>query len=121
MPKCMRKFNAGGQERGRVLERIQEGKEERPRYSIQQKIQYVEFAMLRMEENLASLNTIADNIGVSSASLSRWMNKLPMYRNIAKHDQVRLSLTAGRRGQLDNIGPVLLGFVEDLRENGYAV
>ena len=123
MPKSKgkRKFNAGGQERRRMSERVEGEKEERHRYSIQQKIQYVEFAMLRMDEDLASLNTIADNIGVSSASLSRWMNKLPQYRHIAKHDQVRFSLNAGRRSQLDDIGPELLGFVEDLRENGYAV
>ena len=83
MPKSngKRKFNAGGQERRRMSERVEGEKEERPRYSIQQKIQYVEFAMLRMDEDLASLNTIADNIGVSSASLSRWMNKLPQYRD----------------------------------------
>ncbi len=123
MPKSKgkRKFNAGGQERGRMLERIEGEKEERPRYSIQQKIQYVEFAMLRMDEDLASLNSIADHIGVSSASLSRWMNKLPQYRHIARHDQVRFSLNTGRRSQLDDIGPDLLSFVEDLRENGYAV
>ncbi len=123
MPKLKgrRKFNAGGQEQGRMSERIETEKEQRPHYSIQQKIQYVEFAMLRMDEDLASLNTIADEIGVSNSSLSRWMNKLPQYRHIAKHDQVRFSLNAGRRSQLDDIGPELLGFVKDLRKNGYAV
>jgi hypothetical protein len=77
--------------------------------------------MLRMDEDLASLNTITDEIGVLNSSLSRWMNKLPQYRLIAKHDQVRFSLNAGRCSQLDDIGPELLGFVKDLRENGYAV
>ena len=104
-----------------MSERIEAEKEQHPCYSIQQKIQYVEFAMLRMDEDLASLNTIADEIGVSNSSLSRWMNKLLQYHHIVKHDQVRFSLNAGRRSQLDDIGPELLGFVQDLCKNGYAV
>jgi hypothetical protein len=74
-----------------------------------------------MEEDLASMNTVADEIGVSHTSLSRWINKLPIYRHIEKTDQVRFSLAGGRKSQLEDIGPALLAFVEDLREKGYGV
>jgi hypothetical protein len=104
-----------------LSQHIDEEKEECNCFSIQQKIQYVEFAMSHMDDDLASLHTIANQIGVSSSSLSMWMNKLPMYRHIVKHDHVRYSLNASHCGQLDDIGPELFGFVKDLRENGYAV
>jgi len=96
-------------------------KTERNRYTILQKIAYVEYAQLRMKEDLASQNTVADECGVSNASLSRWINNLPIYRHIAKTDQVRFSLVPGRRSQLEDIGPDLFAFVEDLREKGYGV
>ncbi len=94
---------------------------ERVRLSIQQKIQCCEFFMVRSEEDLASLNTVADELGVSSSCLSRWMNKLPQYRFLVKLERERFSLHQGRSAQLDVIGPELLAFVEDLREKGYAV
>ena len=119
--KAKRRFNRGGQARERESSRIKEGKDECHRYSIQDKIRIVEFAMVRIEEDLASLNVIADEVGVHSTTLLRWFNKLPIYRYIAKNDQVRFSLSTGRRGQLEDIGTELLAFVEDLHENGYAV
>jgi hypothetical protein len=83
-------------------------------YTIVQKITYVEYAQLRMEEDLASLTTVTDECGVSHTSLSRWINKLPIYRHITKTDQVRFSLICGRKSQLEDIGPALLAFVEVL-------
>lgn len=121
MTKSRRKFNRGGVARGRESERVEEDKEERLRFTIQQKIQIVEYLMVRMDEDLASMNVVADELGVSTSSLSRWMNKLPIYRHIAKNDQVRFSLSTGRRGQLEDISAELFAFVEDLRENGYSV
>ena len=100
---------------------LDDSKSGRNRYTIVQKITYVEYAQLRMEEDLASMNTVADEIGVSHTTLSRWINKLPIYRHIEKTDQVRFSLAGGRKSQLEDIGPALLAFVEDLREKGYSV
>ena len=100
---------------------LDEGVMERKRYTIAQRISYVNYAKLRMEEDLASMSTVADECGVSPSSLSRWFNKLPIYRHIAETDQVRLSLAAGRRGQLEDIGSELLAYIDDLREKGYAV
>ena len=94
---------------------------ERLRLSIQQKIQCCEFFMVRSEEDLASLNTVAGELGIASSNLSRWMNKLPQYRFLAKLEKERFSLHPGRSTQLEAIGSELLAFVEDLREKGYAV
>ena len=67
------------------------------------------------------MNTVADECHVSNSSLSRWMNNLPIYRHIAKKDQVRYAIICGRKSQLEDLGPQLLAFVEDLREKGYGV
>ena len=93
----------------------------RKRYTILEKIIMVEHAQGRIEVDLASMNTVADECHVSSSSLSRWMNNLPIYRHIAKKDQVRYAIVLGRKSQLEDIGPQLLAFVEDLREKGYGV
>ena len=100
---------------------LDDSKTGRNRYTISQKISYVNYAQLRMEEDLASMNTVADEIGVSNSTLSTWINKLPIYHHIAKTDQVRFSLVPGRKSQLEDIGPDLFAFVDDLREKGYAV
>ena len=94
---------------------------ERVRLSIQQKIQCCEFFMVRSEEDLASMSTVADELKISTSSLSRWMNKLPQYRFLAKLEKERFSVHSGRSTPLEVIGPELLAFVEDLREKGYAV
>ena len=75
-------------------------KSERSHYTILQKIACVEYAQLCIEEDLASMNTVMDEIGVSNLSLSRWINKYP--------------LVLGCQSQLEDIGPELLAFVEDL-------
>ena len=67
------------------------------------------------------MNVIADEVGVSMSSLSRWMNTLPIYRHITKNDQVSFSLSPGHRCQLEDIAAKLLAFVKDLSKNGYAV
>jgi hypothetical protein len=100
---------------------MDEGMVERNQYMIAQKIAYINYTMLRMEEDLASMCTVADEIGVSPSSLSRWINKLPIYCHIAEQDKVRFSISAGRRGQLEDIGLELLAYVEDLREKGYVI
>ncbi len=102
---------------------LDEGVMERNHYSIAQKISYVSYAKLlrHMEEDLASMTTVADEWGVSPSSLSRWINKLPIYHHIAETDQVRFSLAAGRHGQLEDIGSELLVYIDNLREKGYAV
>ena len=46
----------------RMDERVVSGKETRTRYTIRQKITVVEYAMVRMEEDLASMNEIADEV-----------------------------------------------------------
>ncbi len=84
----------------------------------------MEFYQRCKEEDLALLNSVADQIGVSSSCLSRWIKKLPIYEFIVENDKTerdRFSLSAGRRGQLEDISSGLLSFVEDLREKGYAV
>jgi len=119
--RARREFNRGGQARGRAAERVEENKEKRHRYSIEQKIKIVEYMMVRMEEDLASMCEVADEVGVDKSSLSRWVDKLPIYRHIMKYDQVRLAINPGRKGQLEDVGPDLLAFVDELREKGYAV
>ena len=106
----------------RMDERVVSGKETRTRYTIRQKITVVEYAMVRMEEDLASMNEIADEVGISTSSLSRWMDQLPQLRHINRHDQVRVNVNqAGRASMLDDISTDLLGFVRELRDRGYAV
>ena len=65
---------------------LDEGVMKRNRYTIAQRISYVNYAKLRMEEDLASMSTVADECGVSPSSLSRWFNKLPIYPHIAETD-----------------------------------
>jgi hypothetical protein len=74
-----------------------------------------------MDQDLASLNSIASELGISSSCLSHWMNRLPQYRFIAKQDPVRFSLHSGKANQLDCIGAELFAFVESLQDSGYAV
>ncbi len=93
---------------------LDEKTEKRKHYSIVEKIHFCKFALVKMEQDLASLNSISNKIGISSSCLSRWMNCLPKYRFIAKHDQVRYILHRGRENQLDSIGAELLAFVENL-------
>jgi hypothetical protein len=100
---------------------LDDGKKERKRYTIAEKISYVNFAKLRMEEDLASMTTVTDEIGVSQSSLSRWINNLPIYRHIAETDATKKSRFAGRRGQLEDIGQDLLEYVGVLHEKGYAI
>lgn len=125
MPKkqrARRQFNRGGVQSQRVEERIVSGKETRTRYTIRQKITIVEYAMVRMEEDLASMNEIADEVGISTSSLSRWMDQLPQLRHINRHDQVRVNMNrAGRTSSLENISADLLAFVNELRDRGHAV
>ena len=119
--KARRQINRGGSNRSREEATIEDDKKKRRHFSIKEKIQVVESAMIRMDDDLQSLNLIADDLGLSNSCLSRWIDQLPILRHIAKNDEVRRSLHSGRRGQLDDISAELLGFVEDLRENGYAV
>ncbi len=94
---------------------------ERVHLSVQQKIQCCEFFMVCSEEDLA-LNTVAGKLGDSTSSLSRWMNKLPQYLFLVKQEKERFSLHPGRSTQLEVIGPELLAFIGDLREEkGYEV
>ena len=93
---------------------VDEKTEERKHYSIAEKIRFCEFAMVKMEQDLASLNSIANEVSISASCLSRWMNRLPQFRFIATQDQVRYSLHRGRGNQLDCIGAELLAFVETL-------
>ena len=103
-------------------ERIVSGKEMSTRYTIRQKITIVEYAMVRMEEDLASMNDIADEVGISTSSLSRWIDQLPQLRHINRHDQVRLNMNrAGHTSALIDISANLLAFVHELRDRGYAV
>ena len=88
---------------------------------IQQKIQCCKFFMVRSEEDVASMNTVADKLKISTSSLSCWMNKLPQYHFLAKLEKERFSLHPGHSTQLEVIGPELLASVGDLREKGYAV
>ncbi len=81
--------------------------------------QCCEFFIIRSEEDLASLNTVVtDELGISSSSLSCWMNKLPQYHFLAKLEKERFSLHQGHSNELDAIRPELLAFVGDLREKG---
>ena len=119
--KARREFNRGGLARGREESRVAVDKAQRNRYTIRQKITIVQYAMVRMEEDLASMNDISSEIGISTSSLSRWIDQLPVFRHIDKNDQVRLAINPhGRRSQLEDIGADLLAFVEDMREKGYA-
>ena len=120
--KARREFNRGGLARGREESRVAVDKAQRNRYTIRQKITIVQYAMVCMEEDLASMNDISSEIGISTSSLSRWIDQLPVFRHINKNDQVRLAINPhGRRSQLEDIGADLLAFVEDMREKGYAV
>ena len=120
--KSRRRFNQGGQQREREEGRVTGEKTTRNRYTIKQKITIVEYAMVRMEEDLASLTDIAHEAGVDKSSLSRWIDQLPQLRHINRNDEVseRRSLVAGRRS-LEDVGADLLAFVEDLRGRGYPV
>jgi hypothetical protein len=100
---------------------LDEKAEERKHYSIAEKIRFCEFALVKMEQDLASLNSVANEVGISSSCLSRWLNRLPQYRFVARQDQVRYILHRGRKNQLDCIGAELLAFVENLRESGYSI
>jgi hypothetical protein len=83
-------------------------------YIIAQKISYINFVKLCMEEDLVSMNMVADEIGVSTFSLSRWINNLPIYRHIAETDEMRFSISAGCHGQLEDIGSDLFAYIEAL-------
>ena len=120
--KARREFNRGGQSRARVEARVVENTEKkRNHYTIQQKITICEYAEVRMEEDLAVMSDIADEVGVPVSCISRWLDQLPVLRHINRNDQVRLSVNPGRHGQLEDVGAELLGFVEELRDDGYAV
>lgn len=119
--KARREFNCGGQARGCKAERVEDHKEKCHHYSIEQEIKIVEYTMVRMEEDLASMCLVAEEVGVDKSSLSRWMDKLPIYRHIAKYDQVRFAINPGHRGQLEDVGPDMLAFIEELREKGYTI
>ena len=115
--KARREFNRGGQSRAR--ERAVD--KQRTRYTIQQKITICQYAEVRMEEDLAAMSDIADEVGVPVSCISRWLDQLPILRHITRNDQVRLSVNPGRRGELEDVGAELLAFVEELRNDGYAV
>ena len=91
------------------------------RYTIAQKISYLNYAKLCMEEDLALMTMVTDEVGVLPSSLSRWIYNLPIYCHIVETDQVRCSLSAGRHGQLEDIGLYLSVYTEDLREKGCSV
>jgi hypothetical protein len=86
---------------------LDEKTEEQKHYSITKKICLCEFALVQMEQDLASLNSIASELGIALLCLSRWMNHLPQYHFIAKQDLVRYSLHSGKENQLDCIGAEL--------------
>ena len=65
-----REFNRGIQARTREASRVEEETEICRCYTIKEKIKIVVFAMVRMEEDLALINTIADEVGISGSSLS---------------------------------------------------
>ncbi len=90
-------------------------------YTITQKIFFVIYAKLCMEEDLASMNTVADELCVWPLSLSRWINNLSFCHHITEMDEVRFSLSAACCGQLEDIGSDLSAYIEDLREKGYAI
>ena len=87
-------------------------------YIIRQKITIVQHAMVRMEEDLASMNDIANEVGISNSSLSCWIDQLLIFRHINQYDQVRLAMMNphGHRSQLEDIGADLLTFVEDFQD-----
>jgi hypothetical protein len=68
--KARREFNCGGQARGREAERVEDHKEKCHHYSIEQKIKIVEYTMVRMEEDLASMCLVAEEVGLDKSSLS---------------------------------------------------
>jgi hypothetical protein len=90
-------------------------------YIILQKIACVDYAQLCMKEDIASMNTVTDEISMSNLSLLRLINKLLIYCHITKIDQVRCSLVLSHWSQLEDVGPDLLAFVEDLHEKRDAV
>lgn len=113
-------YNRGGSNRSRLEATVQEQK--RARFTIEQKVKIMEYVHDMAEMGLCeSMNVAASNLGISASTLSRWKNKLPQFLHIARNDQVRSSLHMGRRGQLEDIGDTLLGFVNLLREKGIAV
>ena len=120
--KARREFNRGGQSRTCEEAHIVENPEKkRTHYTIQQKITICEYAEVCMEEDLAAMSDIADEVGVPVSCISRWIDQLPILRHINRNNQVRLSVNPGRCGQLKDVGAELLAFVEELRDNGYAV
>ena len=103
--KARHQFNRDGQATGREEERVLAGTATRNRYTIRQKITIVDYAMVRLEEDLASMNDIADEVGISTSSLSRWIDQIDIFRHINHNDQVsRLAMNQhGRRGQLEDV------------------
>ena len=115
MPKkqrARRQFNRGGAMSARMDERVVSGKETRTRYTIRQKITIVEYAMVRMEEDLASMNKIADEVGISTSSLSRWMDQLPQLHHINRHDQVRVNMNRAGHTSAERVARQRLCCVE---------
>ncbi len=99
---------------------LDEKAEERT-YSIAEKICFCKFVLVCMEQDLVSLNSIGNEVGVSLSCFSHWLNHLPQYFFIAKHDQVRYILHGGHKNQLDCIGAELLAVVANLQESWYAI
>ena len=83
---------------------LDEKTEEQKYYSITKKICLCEFALVRMEQNLASLNSIASELGIALLCLSRWMNHLPQYHFIAKQDLVRYIFILEKKISLTALG-----------------